>query len=171
MSVFFTKRFFASQTENYFKRIIRSTSGTWQSKYFLKKEFQDYNDMKKYHDQRKKEIIASKKHKKIFGLTDYELQDYKVDGVYEFPVNYIDEIKGKIPEDKIRNGYGLDIVSQLNPECEVALFNLPYDITEKDIRDVYSQYGPIEHVEVVDNFLEVPTYAIVTYKATASLLK
>lgn len=92
--------------------------------------------------------------KEKFGLKDYELSDFAIEGVKE----------GNTP----RTLKHIDPVSQLQPNIQVAVFGLPFDATRKEVLNAAQNYGLVERVELFENVLGDVSHAIVTFKTNTA---
>lgn len=159
-------RFMCTTTTDYFKRVLKDHNPNSDKDFNMEKHVQDFEEFEEFHDKRREAIRQKDKHQIKFGLKDYELEDYKVEGATGENLDYKSIIQGKVPEDLIESDrFSLQIVDKLIPNMEIAVFNLTYDITEEEIRHVFVKYGAIDRVEICKNLLGDPSHAIISYKS------
>jgi len=170
MSVFFSKRYLSTQTQNYFKRVLKTNLPSQNNKDFLRKDVRESQENQEVHDAKLRYLVNKQKHVQFHSLKDYELEDYKVDGALPSSVDYIGDIKGKIPKDKIEASRNeLEIVDNLLPNHEVALFNLPYDTTLSEVTTIAEKYGDVANIKLFPNTLGAPSHAVISFQASSSL--
>lgn len=162
-------RSMATETQNYFKRVVHEHTPPGKKRWTLERELLEGTDYAELRAQKMQAMMRSQNNKVILGMQDYEIEDYKSEGYHLQQLDYKGLIKGKLPEDQIElHRYELEVLNQLIPGLEVALFNLPYDITQQELKDIYSKYGSIDKLEIVNSVMKLPAYAIVTYKSHKS---
>lgn len=136
-------------TTDYFKRVLKDHEPNNMDDFNVQKHIQDFAEFEEFHDQRRDALRTKDKHQVKFGLKDYELEDYNIEGASGENLDYKSLIQGKVPEDLIeRDRLSLQIVDKLIPNIEIAVFNLPYDTTEEDIRHIFAKYGSIKSVKM-----------------------
>ena len=164
-----TLRMFSTQASNYFKRVLKDETPEKFRGISLERnlEVMRENDIKK--EKEIERISRSQKHKEILGIKDYELEDYKIDGALNDTPNYKGLIQGKIPQDMIEaSRYELEIVNNLIPNMEVAIFNIPYDVKKDELVNIFEKHGVLSNLEIFNGVNSVPSYAIATYKSNTS---
>lgn len=140
-----------SSNKEYFNSVLNEDNDNYKnnevSTAFEQIREQEFFDLERRHALRKVQ-------KEKFGLKDYELSDFAIEGVKE----------GNTP----RTLKHIDPVSQLQPNIQVAVFGLPFDATRKEVLNAAQNYGLVERVELFENVLGDVSHAIVTFKTNTA---
>jgi hypothetical protein len=145
-------RMFSTEARDYFKQVLVDGKPRHQREFDLQHEVQVTQEHANMHKEKAQAVINSSKHKLKHGVKDYEVSDYRVDGSMLETPNYQGIVKGEIPTDRIEMSRTrfepINVIEQLVSEMDVAVFNLPYDITREKVFKMFTKYGAIEHIEI-----------------------
>lgn len=142
-------RMFSSEINNYFKRVLKHETPSRQTPFSIERDISLNLQHAELKRQKMDEISKRNEYREILGMKDYQLKDYRFQGALNDIPDYKGIITGKIPQDKIEaNRYELEIVSNLNPRHEVAVFNLPYDATKEEVLSIFSKHGTVNSIEL-----------------------
>lgn len=142
-------RMFSSEINNYFKRVLKHETPSKETPFSVERDIEINLQHAELKRQKLEEISKRNEYREILGMKDYQLKDYKLQGALNDTPDYKGIITGKIPQDKIEaNRYELEIVSNLNPRHEIAVFNLPYDVTKEEILTIFDKHGFVNSVEL-----------------------
>lgn len=160
-----SQKMFCTVDPNYFRRVLKQETPSKETPNSLERDIEVTYQHAELRRQRIAEIAKQNEYREILGMKDYELKDYKYQGALNDTPDYRGIIQGKIPQDKIEaSRYELEVVGNLNPRHEVALFNLPYDTTKEEVISMFDKHGLIENIEFHDSVQGIPCYAIITYR-------
>lgn len=156
---------FCSVSPNYFKRILKNETPSKETPNSLERDLEVQFQHGELRNQKMKEIAKQNEYREILGMKDYEVKDYKYLGSLNDTPDYKGIIQGKIPQDQIEaNRYELEVVGNMNPRHEVAVFNIPFDTSKEVLMPLFDKHGLVENIELMNDLQGVPCYAIITYR-------